>query len=296
MVCSILNTPTVENVITKSKNNSNGLRIIEPASQSCKLTIDFTDHSPKQKYSVCITNYNSIDTIRDFFESIFKYLDDRFEVVVCDNCSKDGSGTILEEYARRGKIKLIIEETSRGKGRQVSFESSTCEYIISGIDTDDRLRSDIYDFIKIYHQNHEGFMLSAGTIHIIPRQLVNEIGGWRDLKWGEDIDFRQRATALGKQRELEYKIKLVERGHNKRNLLTRFSQMYDASLCSYKIGTSIIDQTKMFVWYYKPAMLALALLVSVVCKCKKVPRFKYEPSDSDIRENIPAPCSQLKNK
>ena len=72
-----------------------------------RANIAIKNYQPK--YSVCITNYNSIDTIRESMKSIFNQLNESFEIVVCDNCSKDGSKEILQEYARRGKIKLVVE-------------------------------------------------------------------------------------------------------------------------------------------------------------------------------------------
>ena len=109
----------------------------------------------KKIYSVCITNYNSIDTIRSSLESILSLLDDSFEVIVCDNYSNDGSRQVLEEYALKGRITLIVEHCSRGKGRQTAFESSQGKYIISGIDTDDRMTPDLHKFLEEYHKYHE---------------------------------------------------------------------------------------------------------------------------------------------
>jgi hypothetical protein len=222
------------------------------------------------KYSVCITNYNSIDTIRDSMESIFKQLNSSFEIVVCDNCSNDGSREVLQEYAQNGRIKLIVERSSRGKGRQIAFENSVGEYIISGLDTDDKVTGAFRTFLAIYHKEYEGYMLSVGTIHIIPRQLVHEIGGWRDLKWGEDIDFHKRAKVLKKQFELQYSLLLVERGHNKRSFTARLSEMYNASLCSYKMGISTVEQVKMSFWFHRPIALGIAVFALINFKRKKL--------------------------
>ena len=227
------------------------------------------------KYSVCITNYNSIDTIRESMESIFHQLNSSFEIVVCDNCSDDGSREILQEYARKGKIKLVVERSSRGKGRQIAFQNSTGRYIISGVDTDDKLKPAFQKFLSIYHRDHEGYMLSADTIHIIPRQLVEEIGGWRDLKYYEDSDFHERAKSLGRVHEFEYSLVLVERGHNKRGFTARMSETYNARVCAYRMGLSVSDQVKMSVWLNKPTVLFFAVVALVACKCKHVQKLSY---------------------
>jgi glycosyltransferase involved in cell wall biosynthesis len=238
-----------------------------------RANIAMRNYQPK--YSVCITNYNSIDTIRESMESIFHQFNGSFEIVVCDNCSSDGSREILQEYARRGKIKLVVERSSRGKGRQIAFENSTGKYIISGIDTDDRLKPAFQKFLSIYHRDHEGFMLSAVTIHIIPRRLVEEIGGWKDLQWGEDVDFHKRAKSLGRQYEFEYPLVLVERGHNKRSFTARLSERYNMSQCAYRIGKSVSDQVNMSDARYKPIVLVFAVFALVACKCRHVQKFRY---------------------
>jgi len=211
-------------------------------------------------------------------ESIFNQLNDSFEIIVCDNCSTDGSREILQEYARKGRIKLFVQRCSRGKGRQIAFENSTGRYIVSGLDTDDRLQPAFHEFLSIYHNDHEGYMLSAGTVHIVPRQIVEEIGGWRDLKWGEDVDFHKRAKSLGRQHELEYPLVLVERGHNKRSLIARVSEMYNTSLCCYRIGKSVLDQVKMSIWFYRPIVFVFAACALVECRCRHVQRFRYHRS------------------
>jgi glycosyltransferase involved in cell wall biosynthesis len=226
------------------------------------------------KHSICITNFNSINTIQESMESIFNQVNSSFEIVVCDNYSNDGSREILQQYARKGKIKLVEARSSRGKGRQIAFENSTGKYIISGVDTDDRLKPDFQKFLSLYHREHEGYMLSAGTIHIIPRQLVEEIGGWRDLTYWEDYDFHERAKFLGKLHEFEYPLVLVERGHNKRALTARVSEIYNASLSAYRSGVSVPEQVKKCPWFTKPIVLVLTVSALVDCKCRHVQKLR----------------------
>lgn len=212
-------------------------------------------------------------------DSIINQLKGSFEIVVCDNCSNDGSREILQEYARRGKIKLVVEQSSRGKGRQIAFENSTGKYIVSGIDTDDTLNPAFQDFLDVYHRDHEGYMLSANTICIIPRTLVEEIEGWRDLKYFEDIDFRRRAESIGRWHELEYRLVLVERGKNKRSFISRMIERYNAAQCAYRIGKSVLDEVKTSVWFYKPILLVVALDAAVVCKLEHVQKFRYSDTE-----------------
>ena len=49
-------------------------------------------------YSICITNYNSNDSIRPSIKSIYPLLvDEKFETVVVDNFSNDGSFEYLSD-------------------------------------------------------------------------------------------------------------------------------------------------------------------------------------------------------
>jgi glycosyltransferase involved in cell wall biosynthesis len=236
------------------------------------------------KYSICITNFNSIDTIKASMDSILIQSNDSFEIVVCDNYSNDGSREILQEYCRKGKIKLVVERSSRGKGRQIAFENSFGKYIISGVDTDDKLKLEFQEFLRIYHRDHEGYMLSAGTIHIIPRQLVEEIGGWRDLNWGEDVDFHKRAKSLGRQHEFEYPIVLVERGNNRRSLKDRLIEIHHDSQCAYKIGQSVLDQVRIAPRArFKPIIFIVATVALFICKCRNIQKFRYSNSDQKER-------------
>jgi glycosyltransferase involved in cell wall biosynthesis len=228
----------------------------------------------QHKYSICITNFNSIGTIQESMESIFSQINDSFEIVVCDNYSNDGSREILQQYARRGKIKLVVERSSRGKGRQIAFENSTGKYIISGVDTDDRLKPTFQKFLSLYHREHEGYMLSAGTIHLVPRKIVEEIGGWRDLTYFEDYDFHERAKSLGRQHELEFPIDLVERGSKKKGLISNISQLYNISVSAFRVGISLRDEVKTSTGFYRPIILVLAVSVRVACKCGLTPKLR----------------------
>ena len=230
------------------------------------------------KYSICITNYNARHTLRQCLESVLSQIDSNFEVVVSDNFSTDGSREILEEYARNGKIKLIIEHSNRGRGRQIAFENSNGEYIISGIDTDDVIKPVLKDVLRLYHEKYEGRMLSFGTIHIIPRHLVIAVGGWRDLEWGEDVDFHKQIASMGKSHYFPDATACIvgKKGRLKRDFLYRVKYRYLYYQCRYKIGLSILDDLKAERWYKRPIELLIAIFALAVMKLKRVRRFEYK--------------------
>ncbi|MBO3810045.1 MAG: glycosyltransferase family 2 protein [Candidatus Brockarchaeota archaeon] len=158
------------------------------------------------KYSICITCRNETKTIRASLDSILSQIDDRFEVIVVDSRSTDGTLEILREYAKKGVIKLIVQKCSRGKGRQIAFENSSGEYIISNLDMDDIFAPKLNELIKFYHKKCEGKLLlvisdlfdkGAQNVTIAPRLLISQIGGWRNLQYSEDWDLWSRAAKTG---------------------------------------------------------------------------------------------------
>jgi hypothetical protein len=46
----------------------------------------------------------------------------------------------------------------------------------------------------------------ASNVTVAPRRLLAEIGGWRDLNWGEDWDLWARAGGLGKYAFVPYPL------------------------------------------------------------------------------------------
>jgi glycosyltransferase involved in cell wall biosynthesis len=151
------------------------------------------------KYSICITHYNCARTVAKSLDSILAQTDDRFEIVVVDNLSQDGSRKILEGFADRGSIRLIERRSSRGRGRQIAFESSVGEYIVSGLDMDETYKPRLLSLLDFYHKKCEGRLLRGkwqGTI-VAPRRLVSELGGWRNLQYSENWDLQRRAAEAG---------------------------------------------------------------------------------------------------
>jgi glycosyltransferase involved in cell wall biosynthesis len=161
-------------------------------------------------YSICITNFNTVDSVRQSLESILTQVDDRFEIVVVDNCSKDGSLEILREYDRK-QIRLIVTKCSRGLGRQIAFENSRGKYIIGQMDMDDVFKPFLNKLLQIYHDNFEGYMLATSeVIMIAPRELINTLGGYKDLNYLEETDLYARAAQIGSFRFYRFKIKEYE--------------------------------------------------------------------------------------
>jgi glycosyltransferase involved in cell wall biosynthesis len=133
--------------------------------------------------------------LRQSLESILCQVDESFEVIVVDSLSSDGSREVLQEYQKLGKLTLIEYKCSRGAGRQKALESSSGEYVISGLDMDDTFRRSLHQLLQFYHEKCEGKMLLTEIASTIaPRSLIERLGGWRDLQYNETWELCRRAA------------------------------------------------------------------------------------------------------
>jgi len=137
-------------------------------------------------------------TIRQSLDGILNQIDNSFEVVVVDQRSTDGSKEVLREYADAGRIKLFeMQLRNRGRGRQLAFEKSTGEYIIASVDLDIFYKPVFNRLLGVYRNLFDGKVVRFGTPEVSRRDVIEMIGGWRDLQWGEDIEHWSRAAKAG---------------------------------------------------------------------------------------------------
>lgn len=181
--------------------------------------------------SICITHLNNAPTLRRSLESILNQIDEGFEIVVVDQGSTDGSWQMLQEYEKAGVIKLHRQPIrNRGLGRELAFEKSRGEYIISNVDLDDVFLPKFAEFVSLYRERCDGVHLWNLTgASIIPRSLVLRLGGWRDLNYGEDLDLASRAAQAGRYRNTKHKMFAFESKHPDRHSLIgemRFTYLY----------------------------------------------------------------------
>ena len=169
------------------------------------------------KYSVCLTHRNNKATLEASIQSILSQLDSRFEVVVVDSESNDGSTSILEDLAYQGRIRLIQKKCSRGEGRQIAFENSKGSLIIANLDTDEVYVDRLRDLLELYHNKAEGDLLfvfsdisktkrGRQNVTIAPRRLIESLGGWRNVNYGEDWDLWRRAAQVSRFRSVVFPL------------------------------------------------------------------------------------------
>jgi glycosyltransferase involved in cell wall biosynthesis len=221
-------------------------------------------------YSICIINYNEASTLPRALESVLCQIDHRFEVIVVDSLSTDGSREILENYAQGGKIRLFEKKSSRGDGRQLAFENSHGRYIVSNLDMDDVFKPILGDLLAFYHDACEGKMLLAisepgvwtQNVTIAPSSLISEVGGWRDIHVGEDWDLWSRAAKLGKYAWTCFALSEVAGKHPERE---RFWGKTKYRYIRYRdlmiLGRRVFDSGEHVSWAQRGAWLTARALL-----------------------------------
>lgn len=83
--------------------------------------------------SVIIPNYNHVDFLQQRIDSVLKQTYTNFEVIILDDCSVDGSKTVIESYRNEYKLQQIVyNQTNSGspfKQWKTGIELSKGEYI-----------------------------------------------------------------------------------------------------------------------------------------------------------------------
>ncbi len=133
-------------------------------------------------YSICICNYNMSDTLEISLKSVLDRLDERYEVLVLDDGSRDASLQVLEKisksYENLRYIPLIRDSRRKlGETRNLSIEAARGKYVILHIDADDKWENHIDSFIRLFHDlskrlDLDNFMLSGRQIQMAPRELM----------------------------------------------------------------------------------------------------------------------------
>lgn len=73
--------------------------------------------------SICMASYNGERFIREQMDSILRQTYQDFEVVICDDCSRDGTLSILQEYAQRDS-RIHIYKNEHNLGLVKNFEQA----------------------------------------------------------------------------------------------------------------------------------------------------------------------------
>jgi len=205
------------------------------------------------RYSIAVCNYNMADTLERSLRSIIEQVDrDKFEVVVVDGGSTDGSRDILHSLQKEyPNLRAILDRSDEcdhlGGDRNISFEESRGEYVLESLDTDDQYFDGIVDdFVTIYHGLESAidrpFFLSGTGINMAPRQLLLDVP-YYDLGGAEDRDFWRRLFAREALIWLEHGPVSEEIGYHM-DLEDELRRDVHGKICDFQSGVSLLSALK----------------------------------------------------
>jgi glycosyltransferase involved in cell wall biosynthesis len=113
------------------------------------------------RFSIIITFYNQRDFIKDALDSALAQKNAKFEVIVVDDASTDGSQEILKQYSKA--VQLVCLETNQGVGaaRNRGASLSTGDYLIFHDGDDVFLPSALGVFEKIIQSRKPKLIFGA---------------------------------------------------------------------------------------------------------------------------------------
>lgn len=184
------------------------------------------------RYSIVVCHYNMVNTVEESLRSILNQLDDRFEAVVVDGGSDDGSFRVLQRLSDEYPVLRIIctsETDHQGLAaeRNLGVEEARGKHILLQMDADDQYDPVIKDFIYVYERIQEGFergvYVSGKNINAAPRSFLLSHGPYREgIHRGEDTDMWRRMIADDAFVQLEHERLCESIGYNpgKRQLIS----------------------------------------------------------------------------
>jgi glycosyltransferase involved in cell wall biosynthesis len=134
-------------------------------------------------------------------ESLLPQLDSRFEMVIVDNCSTDGSLEYLRQLEADGRIRLIVKKCTRGEGRQIAAENARGEVLVQQVDADQlykpflRDAADRYEaeakndpdvLLMLVSKEHLSNRMSS-PISFVGREAFMSRTRWSSLNYAEDV-------------------------------------------------------------------------------------------------------------
>lgn len=153
------------------------------------------------KYTIAVIHLNMVDTVARSLTSILEQIDDRFEVIVIDDGSTDGSISVLTSLERQYSNLRVVTNAgndNHGEARQHAVELAEGKYILASLDADDEFTPSISQFVSLYHEienvKSNDFLLLGYGLYIAPTKLLREVP-YRSIGYGEDRDLYRRLLA-----------------------------------------------------------------------------------------------------
>jgi glycosyltransferase involved in cell wall biosynthesis len=225
------------------------------------------------EYTIAICNYNMADTLEESVKSINELVDDRFELLVLDDGSTDGSLSILERLtAELPRVRIVHDDNDNlAEARKASIEAARGEYVLIQLDADDVYYRGITDFVEIFHQIDDQVafdpFLKGYHIQMASRDLLLTIPH-RSMGYHEDRDFWRRMLAEGHLIGLHHESIRRTVGYD-RGLSEKAEARFDAIVSQFRSGITFRSYMlwligKLLAWRPRKSLSLLSVLFNLV--------------------------------
>lgn len=196
------------------------LSIDNLATENLPTLADAAAPADRPRVSVIMPVYNAQDTLPFALRGLLAQTWCNFEIILVDDCSHDGTVEVAEEFARHDpRIRLVRQARNQGAypARNKGLETATGS-LITVHDSDDwshpqkiewqvRLmsenpgcRASMSQWIRVGEQmNVVGPWIAKNSLFdlnfsslMVRRQVVDEIGGWDEVRVNGDAEYRSR--------------------------------------------------------------------------------------------------------
>lgn len=166
------------------------------------------------RISVAMPTYNGEKYLREQLDSIYNQTMIPDEVVVVDDCSKDGTVDILREYQNKYGLKFCVNEQNLGynKNFEKAIKLCTGDYIALS-DQDDiwfpEKIEESYKTISKYPSDKPALVSSFGQqVNADMRAVRHEVSGFQSGDWHLQLTryYSQGCTLMMNRKLLEYVI------------------------------------------------------------------------------------------
>ena len=229
--------------------------------------------------SICICNKNMEDTLPHSLNSVLTQLDNRYEVIVIDDYSSDGSRIELKKLeAIHSNLRVIYLSKDKnrrlGMTRNLSFKIARGKWCIFHIDTDDLIGPYIMEFERIVRKMDEfldrDHLFSGKQIHMAKKEFLVARGPFKNIYRGEDRDLYMRLAFSHEWIIIEHKRFITRM---KRLKIKKFNKIlndeWDTTVVDLQMGSKPLSYLISIISRYK-----IIGLVRTFVKCLFVP-FAY---------------------
>ncbi len=133
--------------------------------------------------SIIMAVYNCEDTLRESIDSILAQTYTNWKFIICNDCSKDGTVKILEEYAEQYPDKFVIIHNE--KNMRLAASLNHClEYVdgefVARMDGDDYVAPDRFEKQVAYLKSHEGIDLVGSYMQAFDENGLGRVVDYKE--------------------------------------------------------------------------------------------------------------------